>query len=369
MDPVTNRTVTKYDYGNWTAWTPYNSALENDNTELDLWNCVNIGYSLTNSCSMNGGDVSQPMIKIRGNRCYLCKYELEKNTLAHAQMRELGMTNTTDLFEMAGCLLRLAMWPTEKMWNYVDEKMSEYSTVLGKGEGDNSSTASSNIHVETITSNVTSNGTGYWGKQVGVHFRCGDTSYTQGAKADLSCQHDPNHTHKESDYMVYGTPIDVGTCAKEVINNMTMPHMKKQRGRRHLAVRGGERNLNEGPLFPDVLLFVASDNHGSATQMDEVIDFKDSIISPHGCHIEMDSSIDCSELTLGNWLVLSLSDVIISQSIPLNGIPERGLASAFSRYALIYGLKPDAWRDSQNCDSERDRVPASRKMQGNWFCG
>jgi Mg2+ and Co2+ transporter CorA len=47
------------------------------------------------------------------------------------------------------------MWPTEKMWNYVDEKMSEYSTILGKGK--NSSTASSNIHVETFTNNVTSN--------------------------------------------------------------------------------------------------------------------------------------------------------------------------------------------------------------------
>jgi hypothetical protein len=28
-----------------------------------------------------------------------------------------------------------------------------------------------------------------------------------------------------------------------------------------------------------------------------------SIISPHGCHIEMDSSIDCSELTLGNYYI------------------------------------------------------------------
>jgi hypothetical protein len=52
------------------------------------------------------GDTSQPMIRIRGNRCYLCKYDLEENTLGHAQMRELGMTNTTDLYEMAGCLLR-----------------------------------------------------------------------------------------------------------------------------------------------------------------------------------------------------------------------------------------------------------------------
>jgi hypothetical protein len=38
--------------------------------------------------------------------------QVEEGFLAHAQMKELGMQPDTNLFEMAGCLLRLVMWPT-----------------------------------------------------------------------------------------------------------------------------------------------------------------------------------------------------------------------------------------------------------------
>ena len=43
----------------------------------------------------------------------------------------------------------------------------------------------------------------HWDYQVGLHFRCGDRAYTQGAGADLQCQHDGTGTapHTESDYM------------------------------------------------------------------------------------------------------------------------------------------------------------------------
>lgn len=91
--------------------------------------------------------------------------------------------------------------------------------------------------------------------------------------------------------------------------------------KRHLSAASSARNSR-------VLLFIASDNLGifpsnavdvaslsdswisnlfvtyhlaSATQMNEIIDWADTVISPHGCHIEMDTSLECSELTLGNW--------------------------------------------------------------------
>lgn len=38
--------------------------------------------------------------------------QVEVGELAHRQMQELGMKDDTNLFEMAGCLLRLVMWPT-----------------------------------------------------------------------------------------------------------------------------------------------------------------------------------------------------------------------------------------------------------------
>ena len=43
--------------------------------------------------------------------------------MAHHQMRDMGMKSDTNLYEMAGCMLRLAMWPTEKMWEYIDKEM------------------------------------------------------------------------------------------------------------------------------------------------------------------------------------------------------------------------------------------------------
>jgi hypothetical protein len=45
------------------------------------------------------GDVPQPIIKARGNRTYFCKWFREA-TAAHTEMKALGMTNSTDLFEV-----------------------------------------------------------------------------------------------------------------------------------------------------------------------------------------------------------------------------------------------------------------------------
>jgi hypothetical protein len=36
-------------------------------------------------------------------------------------MKKLGITVRDSLHEAAGCLLRLVMWPTEKLWALVDE--------------------------------------------------------------------------------------------------------------------------------------------------------------------------------------------------------------------------------------------------------
>mmetsp|Transcript_19635 Transcript_19635/g.18968 ORF Transcript_19635/g.18968 Transcript_19635/m.18968 type:complete len:84 (+) Transcript_19635:1331-1582(+) len=82
----------------------------------------------------------------------------------------------------------------------------------------------------------------------------------------------------------------------------------------------------------------------------------------------MDSSIECSELTLGYWLVLSLSDIIVTQREPVADPTLGGASSAFSRYALIYGLKPDAWRNAKDCDQWTDTVQTAKKWHGNWFC-
>lgn len=104
-------------------------------TEYDLFRCIN-GNGKWNSCGLDSGmytvdrilpchfysyrsvfhlfsffslitdfysiiigDVPQPIIKLRGNRAYFCRWATEA-TVAHTEMTALGMTNTTDLFEV-----------------------------------------------------------------------------------------------------------------------------------------------------------------------------------------------------------------------------------------------------------------------------
>ena len=54
--------------------------------------------------------------------------------------------------------------------------------------------------------------------------------------------------------MHYGTPIDLGKCANEVLTNLST------------AI-----SHSTGKAPANVLVFIASDNHGSALQMNETL--------------------------------------------------------------------------------------------------
>jgi len=41
-------------------------------------------------CSMDKGDAAQPIVKIRGNRAYICKWQVEEQ-LAHWQVRVIPL--------------------------------------------------------------------------------------------------------------------------------------------------------------------------------------------------------------------------------------------------------------------------------------
>lgn len=116
-------------------------------------------------------------------------------------------------------------------------------------------------------------------------------------------------------------------------------------------------------LSPPLLVsFIASDNAMSSVQMNTTLDLPHShnIISPQGCHIEMDPSPTCHRFTATQWFILSMSDILVVQSLPAS--------SSFSRYAGLYGLKADPFRDSMQCDSLRSNFGMSRLQQSNWFC-
>jgi hypothetical protein len=62
-----------WDNNNWTMWSKYDGKYCcNDDTEYDLWMCINNGPANIKKCGMHDGDVSQPHVLLRSNRAYIC---------------------------------------------------------------------------------------------------------------------------------------------------------------------------------------------------------------------------------------------------------------------------------------------------------
>jgi hypothetical protein len=109
-------------------WSNYENHYQgNDDTEFDNWNCMNTNGNYNGACSMVNGDVSQPHILCRGNRAYFCYIQNHPGTPAYADFRDkLKIPEDADMFEVAGCMLRLAYWPTPFMWEAVEKVYQDF---------------------------------------------------------------------------------------------------------------------------------------------------------------------------------------------------------------------------------------------------
>jgi hypothetical protein len=324
-----------------------------------LKDCINAPGRRNGECSLEAGDVAQyPVIVMALNRAFLCRELFHTSLPAHQSLLQLlglapgsvrgerysnasALQRDVDLFEAAGCLLRLALWPTDRLWQEVDrayDRMAQRSE-LGKGG-------------EPMV-------------QIGMHFRCGDRSYSSegndGYSSPSLCLYDAalQGLSKEqlvqrgvfNVYKLGGDPRQVGRCAGQVA----------------ASYRG------KGA----VLLFAASDHAGAALQMSAFARNASSsfgssfssgltagaLVSPPGCHVDLQSSAACTLTTTVYWLILALSDVIVAQAETSSD----AVTSAFSRFALIYGLKRDAYRDARTCHAPAIWEMAQRQA-GNWFC-
>jgi hypothetical protein len=210
------------------------------------------------------------------------------------------LSNNGDLFEQAACLLRLAMWPTDYLWDNVREEVrKEIIEAMNGGEP-----------LPTVED--------FTNFRIGAHFRCGDYSYINADSYTDACVHDVDglHPHDESPYMRFGTPWDVGRCANAIIQNYTSEHhhhhhQQHKNTRRHLRVSHDKiRSLIENKIH----LYIASDSHSASVQINSAANYSKSAISPHGCHVELDQSEGCQSETIVFWLLLALSDVMITQT-------------------------------------------------------
>jgi hypothetical protein len=316
--------------------------------------CVNPRPRHT-SCAMDKeGAVNYPIFKVvkhRGNRAYLCRWAIRGSLgMGEELERMLGVREDTDLYEVAGCMLRLALWPTDLMWQTLDEWLESSMHAHATAAGD--------LSIST---------------QVGFHFRCGDTSFgpSVSSNPNSQCVFHSKETWKGtafSDDFSSDSPVDEAECGREILKQYT----------------DGAKGAG------DLLAYIASDNADSARQINGTLKWPLSLTPTDSCHVDLESNPMCSRMTFVQWFMLSLSDKIIMQSLkpnpdvnsPYHAVSDetkaadavfktyakQGPISAFSRYASIYGLHKDILRYGLGCQGV-NKTALSWQTQGNWLCG
>ncbi|RYG65297.1 hypothetical protein EON64_12225 [archaeon] len=344
-----SRPHVRYSYENWTSWTQYDTHWhDHDETEYDLFDCINTTGLKNAHCSMQGGDVAVPVILYRGNRIYLCRDYGDRSLPSHADLvRLVGEQHmaSLDLFQVAGCMLRLALWPTDLLWQRAEQvydQLSRHIPALHQPPAPARRLSTQRDRASLF--------------QVGMHFRCGDGAYLKGGGArDQGCLLDASSPPQQqrggsayNPYMDCGTPAEISRCAAQLLTNQSLASPSKRQ---------------------TALTFSASDSLLAAQHMSDLIPPQlaiGALTSPPGCHIELTATLACLAETAAYWLVLSLSDAIV---MPMQG--EAGQASsnsAFSRMASIYSLHRDAAFDPHNCGHPTPTRLMALRQNGNWFC-
>lgn len=364
----------KYSWFNFTSWSNYDWKYANtDATEYDLYDCINNTGQKNGHCSMKDGDASTPHILYRSNRAYLCYYDRNKDSLAFEEMKAIGVNETTNLYEAAGCMMRLALWPTEMLWEEVGKQLREFQSSFPSSAGLRRQRRLRTRRIDEVDRRTTKGSPKV--VQVGLHFRCGDKSYIKKGGYDHMCVYDEDDTPENKKSMFpLGNPYEMGICAHRSLHSyLTTALMNSGRGTTKSTSLSSQMNMSDfetqsassvdlqSLVHGDTLAmgFVASDNEMASMQMNMTLGLPHSIVSPQGCHVELDMSKQCHMFTVSQWLLLSLSDILVTQeSIP----------SSFSRYAGIYGLKPDPFRNGKDCGMSESTMELSRKPISNWFC-
>ena len=94
------------------SWSGFSQSFQSTHSHATL-GCINPKPGMVH-CALDN-DVPQQIVRIRLNRAYLCRWVELTKTMANSEVRAMGITSTSDLFKVAGCMMRMAMWPTDKV--------------------------------------------------------------------------------------------------------------------------------------------------------------------------------------------------------------------------------------------------------------
>jgi hypothetical protein len=185
-----------YLWNNSDVWSNFLEAVQNPNlTVYNLKDCVNnvetqAAWSdpeeeLVSKCAMDQG-VPHTVINFRSNRAYLYRWRHEKHHTSYEEMVSklfVGQDpRTVDLFEAAGCMLRLTMWPTEQLWTDVHGIYREAENPHESSSSSNNNSSSSSQPATTTTDDSSTLLRSEPFTQIGMHFRCGDRESYAGSK-------------------------------------------------------------------------------------------------------------------------------------------------------------------------------------------
>jgi hypothetical protein len=368
---------------------------ENASDVLNLDRCVNPEYETafklssivpaanSDICGLDyeSKDPPQRVIRLRSNRCYLCRYVFSDrpNTPVRADlMNKMNITKDSNLYEIAGCILRLAMSPSDVMISKLAGVVStqfmgrraqanKNSAIAAPTKGEVAAedylakmerTAVVQLLDSTYQMGGANNMLPY---MIGAHFRCGDKFMTGNSD---QCWHDPaKNIADKSIYMKDGNPVEIGKCANKVISQF----MKIYDSTFAVITRD---NRSKRKPDPKMVINVASDNMRSQQQVklytspNGVYD-SSVFMSPVGCHIDLNSTSSCMETTVVQWLLFSMNDIYINPVQP----GEKGLfpASGFSRYASLYGLGGDNIMNPKTCSVFSTKALGTMQ-HANWLC-
>ena len=183
-------------------------------------------------------------------------------------------------------MMRMALWPTERLWEAVADLIFP----------PNNDVQNSKLLVDVHKLSV-----------VSLHFRCGDLNFKGGRgrtteAIDTSCTAQREESGLVSwngvnfgDATSPDSPLDMSSCALDIVDISSRQNLK------------------------NVLIYVASDNNGAVRQISDALNAINSnfsvIVPKSACHVDLDKSERCLISTFAYWFLIGLGDYVIMQSI------------------------------------------------------
>lgn len=330
--------------------------------------------STTTTAEIIAGYNQYDEVRIRLNRCYLCRWMRNPSLPAYEEMRHLlrlshEKMKAVDLIQFSGCILRALLWPTDRLW-------TEFKQIY-RFQGQQRSL-----------------------QQIGYHYRCGDQNYLTDGASSLPPPYNRDCIVRFQDSSggtneLRGEDIRPENEIYAVVWNGTqVMDDKSPVSPIHTALCGlalTRKNRN-GSIF---LHYIGSDSQDSTRQIrsflcNSSVNQVVTISASRTCHIDYDHSKDCLTHTLVHWFALSVSDYFIIPSVYASNQAHTVPSSSFSRSAMMYRLHMNhvyfplatnfisisdlssVLKTEQNieqrCELYNYSTVYSWQSQGNWVC-